>query len=78
MQDLVDSVKDQDLCSDLRIAIIAYRDHPPEVHTTFRILVLAGEEFPQESTYVTKVWPLTENVSSVKDAINTLEAFGDY
>eukprot|EP00118_Oscarella_pearsei_P004641 m.20144 g.20144 ORF g.20144 m.20144 type:complete len:1195 (+) comp27979_c0_seq4:16-3600(+) len=59
MQDLVDSVREQDLCVDLRIAVIAFRDHPPE-----------------EITYVTKVWPLTENVSSVKDAINSLEAFG--
>eukprot|EP00118_Oscarella_pearsei_P021922 m.249626 g.249626 ORF g.249626 m.249626 type:complete len:1164 (+) comp40306_c0_seq20:82-3573(+) len=33
MQDLVDAVRNEDLCTDLRIAIIAYRDHPPEEET---------------------------------------------
>lgn len=32
MQSLVDAVNDQDLCNDFRIGIVAFRDHPPEVH----------------------------------------------
>jgi ankyrin repeat protein/Mg-chelatase subunit ChlD len=59
MQDLVDAVKSQDLCKDLRIALIAYRDHEP-----------------QDSTYVTRVWPFTSDIPSVKRAINSLSALG--
>ena len=31
MQDLIDSVNSESLCSDLRIAVVAYRDHKLEV-----------------------------------------------
>ncbi|XP_062514122.1 uncharacterized protein LOC134189767 [Corticium candelabrum] len=59
MQDLIDSINDEPLCSDLRLSIIAFRDHPPE-----------------ETTYVTQVWPLTSNIGTVKRAVNSLRAKG--
>ena len=31
MRELVEAVNSEPLCSDLRVAIVAYRDHPPEV-----------------------------------------------
>ncbi|XP_065843784.1 uncharacterized protein [Oscarella lobularis] len=33
IKELIKAVKDEKLCTDLRIAIIAYRDHPPEEST---------------------------------------------
>ncbi|XP_062514434.1 uncharacterized protein LOC134190038 isoform X2 [Corticium candelabrum] len=59
MQDLIDSVNNESLCRELRLAVVAFRDHPPE-----------------DTTYVTRVWPLTSDISSVKAAVNSLTARG--
>ena len=84
MQDLVDAVNDQDLCRDLRLALIAYIDHQPQVSITVKhhhnFSGLLGQRTPhsvlKDPTYVTRVWPFTSDVRSVKKAIGSLSAQG--
>ena len=62
----------------LRIALVAYRDHPPCV---FCLLMSAQLEqwmdlYRQDNTYITKTFQFTSDVTVIQSALKSLYASG--